>query len=104
MNSALQCMSNTPVLTDYFLADMHINDINRDNPLGMHGEIAESYANLIKAMWSGSHTAHALKTFKQKVCSFALRKISLLAIHLHYVTLESQDFLENIFEFPWKSI
>lgn len=69
MNSALQCMSNTPVLTDYFLSDMHEQDINRDNPLGMHGEIAESYANLIKAMWSGNHTSYAPKVFKQKVSS-----------------------------------
>ncbi|XP_003740048.1 ubiquitin carboxyl-terminal hydrolase 15 [Galendromus occidentalis] len=71
MNSALQCMSNTPVLTEYFLSDMHVNEINRDNPLGMHGEIAESYANLIKAMWSGNHTSFALKVFKQKVGRFA---------------------------------
>ena len=67
MNSALQCMSNTPVLTEYFLSDQHVNDINRDNPLGMHGEIADSYAQLIKAMWSGAQTSYALKTFKQKV-------------------------------------
>ncbi|MGH0174594.1 UNVERIFIED_CONTAM: hypothetical protein FKN15_002093 [Acipenser sinensis] len=46
MNSALQCLSNAAPLTEYFLQDEYEAEINRDNPLGMRGEIAEAYADL----------------------------------------------------------
>ncbi|XP_060163359.1 ubiquitin carboxyl-terminal hydrolase 4 isoform X3 [Globicephala melas] len=64
MNSALQCLSNTAPLTDYFLKDEYEAEINRDNPLGMKGEIAEAYAELIKQMWSGRDAHVAPRTFK----------------------------------------
>ncbi|XP_010613875.1 ubiquitin carboxyl-terminal hydrolase 4 isoform X3 [Fukomys damarensis] len=64
MNSALQCLSNTAPLTDYFLKDEYEAEINRDNPLGMKGEIAEAYAELIKQMWSGRDTQVAPRMFK----------------------------------------
>uniref|UniRef100_A0AAR2KJB1 Ubiquitin carboxyl-terminal hydrolase n=1 Tax=Pygocentrus nattereri TaxID=42514 RepID=A0AAR2KJB1_PYGNA len=51
MNSALQCLSNSPPLTEYFLEDRYEAEINRENPLGMRGEIAEAYADLVKQMW-----------------------------------------------------
>ncbi|KAL2803833.1 ubiquitin carboxyl-terminal hydrolase 4 isoform b, partial [Daubentonia madagascariensis] len=64
MNSALQCLSNTAPLTDYFLKDEYEAEINRDNPLGMKGEIAEAYAELIKQMWSGRDAHVAPRMFK----------------------------------------
>ena len=36
MNSALQCLSNTPQLTEYIVQDYYKKEINVDNPLG-HG-------------------------------------------------------------------
>ncbi|XP_006873671.1 PREDICTED: ubiquitin carboxyl-terminal hydrolase 4 isoform X3 [Chrysochloris asiatica] len=71
MNSALQCLSNTAPLTDYFLEDEYEAEINRDNPLGMKGEIAEAYAELIKQMWSGRDTHVAPRVFKTQVGRFA---------------------------------
>lgn len=35
MNSALQCLSNTSLLTRYFLSDLYVKDINPTNPLGI---------------------------------------------------------------------
>uniref|UniRef100_A0A803SXX1 Ubiquitin carboxyl-terminal hydrolase n=1 Tax=Anolis carolinensis TaxID=28377 RepID=A0A803SXX1_ANOCA len=64
MNSALQCLSNTPPLTEYFLEDEYEAEINQENPLGMRGEIAEAYAELIKQMWSGRYTHVAPRIFK----------------------------------------
>ena len=52
-NSALQCLSNSASLTRYFLSDRWRDDINRDNPLGMHGEVADAYRELITGY--GSH-------------------------------------------------
>uniref|UniRef100_A0A8C5SNA3 Ubiquitin carboxyl-terminal hydrolase n=1 Tax=Laticauda laticaudata TaxID=8630 RepID=A0A8C5SNA3_LATLA len=71
MNSALQCLSNTPPLTDYFLEDKYEAEINQDNPLGMRGEIAEAYAELIKQMWSGQNSYVAPRMFKTQVGRFA---------------------------------
>ncbi|XP_016048216.1 ubiquitin carboxyl-terminal hydrolase 4 isoform X2 [Erinaceus europaeus] len=71
MNSALQCLSNTAPLTDYFLRDEYEAEINRDNPLGMKGEIAEAYAELVKQMWSGRDTHVAPRMFKTQVGRFA---------------------------------
>lgn len=48
MNSALQCLCHTPPLVEYFLTDRYRDEINRDNPLGMKGEIAEEFARLMK--------------------------------------------------------
>uniref|UniRef100_A0A8C5LEJ9 Ubiquitin carboxyl-terminal hydrolase n=1 Tax=Jaculus jaculus TaxID=51337 RepID=A0A8C5LEJ9_JACJA len=71
MNSALQCLSNTAPLTEYFLKDEYEAEINRDNPLGMKGEIAEAYAELIKQMWSGRDSHVAPRMFKTQVGRFA---------------------------------
>ncbi|RWS30757.1 hypothetical protein B4U80_07215 [Leptotrombidium deliense] len=71
MNSALQCMSNTPLLTEYFVNDCYINEVNTSNPLGMGGEIANSFGEIMKAMWSGAHTCLAPREFKLAVGRFA---------------------------------
>jgi ubiquitin carboxyl-terminal hydrolase 4/11/15 len=51
MNSGLQCLSNTVELTKYFLFNLYVNDINRDNPLGLKGKLAEAYKGLLEEMW-----------------------------------------------------
>lgn len=71
MNSALQCMSNTTYLTDFFLSDTHLKEINASNPLGMGGQIARTYGDLIKSMWSGAHSCQAPREFKLAVGRFA---------------------------------
>jgi len=50
MNSGLQCLSNTKELTENFLKQKHIDDINKDNPLGSKGQLVEAYANLISRL------------------------------------------------------
>ncbi|XP_006630766.2 ubiquitin carboxyl-terminal hydrolase 4 [Lepisosteus oculatus] len=71
MNSALQCLSNAAPLTEYFLKDEYEAEINRENPLGMRGEIAEAYADLVKQMWQGRNSYVAPRTFKTQVGRFA---------------------------------
>ncbi|XP_059179325.1 ubiquitin carboxyl-terminal hydrolase 32-like isoform X2 [Physella acuta] len=62
MNAALQCVSNTWPLTHYFAGNLHLFELNRDNPLGMKGHIAQRYGELIKDLWSGtSKTVAPLK-------------------------------------------
>jgi ubiquitin carboxyl-terminal hydrolase 4/11/15 len=42
MNSTLQCLSNTPILTEFFLDNTYLSQLNRDNPLGWSGRVAEA--------------------------------------------------------------
>lgn len=53
MNSAIQCLSNTKVLNDYFIKDLYKTHINKSNPLGTKGKLATTYANTVKKLWSG---------------------------------------------------
>lgn len=53
MNSALQCLSHTTELTDYFLAKEYQKDINQSNVMGTQGRLANAYASLIFEMWNG---------------------------------------------------
>ncbi|CAF1196465.1 unnamed protein product [Adineta steineri] len=71
MNSALQCISNVPALTDYFLRREYLQHINRDNPLGMKGDVAQAYGDLITNMWSGKINYYAPKSLKQNVARYA---------------------------------
>lgn len=59
-----QCLSNASSLTDYFVNDQYEVEINRENPLGMRGEIAEAYADLVKQMWLSRSSYVAPRTFK----------------------------------------
>ena len=63
-------MSNVPDLTDYFISEKWQDELNADNPLGMHGEIATSYAELIRNMWSGNNSYTVPRNFKVIVTRF----------------------------------
>lgn len=73
MNSTLQCLSNTPILTNYFLEGTYTAEINRDNPLGWHGRIADEYGALLQELWSGKYTVVAPSKFKKVLGEFAPR-------------------------------
>lgn len=53
MNSILQCMSGTIPLSRYFLDGSYRSHINKDNPLGSRGVLAEAFAMVVKNLWSG---------------------------------------------------
>ncbi|KAH3743888.1 Ubiquitin carboxyl-terminal hydrolase 32 [Pelomyxa schiedti] len=54
MNSALQCLSNTWPLSEYFLCGQYYVDLNLTNPLGLHGELAKVFARVIRYLWTGT--------------------------------------------------
>ncbi|XP_078342012.1 ubiquitin carboxyl-terminal hydrolase 19-like isoform X3 [Crassostrea virginica] len=71
MNSVLQALSNTTEFRDYFLESRFQNDINTDNPLGMGGKLAVSYAVLLRMLWSGKHYSYAPSKLKSLVAQKA---------------------------------
>ncbi|KFD53791.1 hypothetical protein M513_05297 [Trichuris suis] len=70
MNSALQCLSNVPPLTKYFLSGKYKDEINNVNPLGMGGELAVAYADVIRNLWSGKAASFVPTKFKCTVGRF----------------------------------
>ncbi|KAF6169981.1 hypothetical protein GIB67_034373 [Kingdonia uniflora] len=70
MNSAVQCLAHTPKLVDYFLGD-YSREINRENPLGMDGEIAFAFGDLLRKLWALGATPVAPRLFKSKLGHFA---------------------------------
>ncbi|KAL4341711.1 hypothetical protein GQ457_08G001600 [Hibiscus cannabinus] len=70
MNSAIQCLVHTPMMVDYFLGDFG-SEVNHDNPLGMNGEIASAFGDLLRRLWAPGATPVSPRTFKSKLARFA---------------------------------
>ncbi|RUP50002.1 hypothetical protein BC936DRAFT_140748 [Jimgerdemannia flammicorona] len=71
MNSVIQCLSGTTPLARYFLTGSYKHHINKQNPLGTKGVLAEAYANLIRVMWSESYSFVSPVTFREAIGRFA---------------------------------
>lgn len=70
MNSAVQCLAHTSKLVDYFLGDFY-KEINHNNPLGLKGELAYSFGDLLRKLWALDRTPVAPRQFKGKLARFA---------------------------------
>ncbi|CAA3029771.1 ubiquitin carboxyl-terminal hydrolase 5 [Olea europaea subsp. europaea] len=70
MNSAIQCLVHTPEFARYFRDDYH-QEINRQNPLGMVGELALAFGELLRKLWAPGRTPVAPRSFKAKLARFA---------------------------------
>lgn len=80
MNSVLQCMSATVPLARYFLSKPiaipgglqiggnYRRSINVDNPLGSKGLLANTFAELIKHLWSDQYTHISPVTLRVCFC------------------------------------
>lgn len=51
MNSALQSLSHTLPMTRFYLTGSYKRDLNKTNPLGMKGVLAETYHAWLKLFW-----------------------------------------------------
>ena len=71
MNSALQCLSHTAALTNYFLREEFARELNLANPLGTQGKLATYYAVMLKKLWSQNYKAIDPIQFKKAVGNFA---------------------------------
>nr|XP_017253038.1 PREDICTED: ubiquitin carboxyl-terminal hydrolase 5 isoform X1 [Daucus carota subsp. sativus] len=70
MNSAIQCLVHTPEFATYFLDDYH-QEINWHNPLGMVGELAVAFGDLLRKLWAPGRNSVAPRPFKAKLARFA---------------------------------
>ncbi|KAI8075313.1 hypothetical protein BC940DRAFT_287994 [Gongronella butleri] len=70
MNSALQCLSNTEPLTTYFLENKHEKELNRNNALGLQGDLAMSYGRLVHQLWRGQAGRVTPRDFRYHIGRF----------------------------------
>ncbi|KAG8090764.1 hypothetical protein GUJ93_ZPchr0011g27883 [Zizania palustris] len=70
MNSAIQCLVHTPEFARYFCEDYH-REINWQNPLGMVGELALAFGELLRKLWAPGRTPVSPRPFKTKLSRFA---------------------------------
>ncbi|PKA49629.1 Ubiquitin carboxyl-terminal hydrolase 5 [Apostasia shenzhenica] len=70
MNSAIQCLVHTPEFTRYFRGDYQ-KDINWKNPLGMVGELALAFGELLRKLWGPGRTPVSPRPFKARLARFA---------------------------------
>lgn len=58
MNSAIQCLGNSPFIKEYFLnkedTPLYEHHINTDNPIAYQGQLASSFANVVEQLWTNS--------------------------------------------------
>ena len=71
LNSSLQCLVNTIPLMDYFLGFDWKQEINRSNPVGSGGVIAEHFGNLVDKIWECRDSSSVSPTsFKRTLGKF----------------------------------
>lgn len=70
LNTAIQCLNHIELLSQYFLQDDFMRDLNRANPLGSGGNVAQAYSHLLKSMWGGEYATLAPRRLKQTVAAF----------------------------------
>ena len=63
MNSSLQALLHTDLLTDYFLTDSYLRDINDTNKHGYKGRVARSFGKLAIDLWGSSRSCISPKKF-----------------------------------------
>lgn len=67
LNSAIQCLSGAEDFVRYFISDKYKREINKTNVLGHAGQVAETYANLLKQLWFGNESVVVPKQLVQTV-------------------------------------
>ncbi|XP_059143552.1 ubiquitin carboxyl-terminal hydrolase 8-like [Physella acuta] len=86
MNSTIQCLNNTSPLVVYFLQDNHLFTINRESSQGMHGEVVDEFAYVIKALWSQQYRSITPRDLKNVVGQYN-------PMFAGYQQQDSQEFL-----------
>jgi len=80
MNSAIQCLSNIPKLTEWARTQKSSNH---------QTTVTQAYTSLIKSMWSGKHTYVTPRDIKQRVSQHA-------PIFCDYAQKDSHEFMNSL--------
>jgi len=67
LNSSIQCISHTPIFREYFTSKAYLNDVNKTNPMGYEGQLAQVSAVLINSLWKPFPQSNAMPAGKKQV-------------------------------------
>ena len=70
-NSGVQCLAHMNCLVDYFESSNWKSELNTQNPLGMHGEMAIAFAELVHVIWKGEVVSFSPNKLKSVIGQFA---------------------------------
>ncbi|UJR27426.1 hypothetical protein I4U23_008715 [Adineta vaga] len=92
LNAAVQCLSHSFPLTFYFLHKYHLFEINKDNPIGMQGNIALRYGQLVARLWGNVRGPLAPFELRDSVAKFGSSRFTDFQQH------DSQEFLSFLID------
>lgn len=70
MSSALQCLSHTRLLVEYFKNEAYLRDINLRNRDGTNGKLAVAFGELLRVLWTSEKKRFAPNEFKRVLAKF----------------------------------
>jgi ubiquitin C-terminal hydrolase len=65
MSSALQCLSHTRLLVEYFKNEAFLKDINLRNRDGTNGKLTAAFGELLRVLWTSDRKRFAPNEFKK---------------------------------------
>ncbi|OWZ18753.1 Ubiquitin-specific protease [Phytophthora megakarya] len=65
MSSALQCLSHTRLLVEYFKNEAYLKDINLRNRDGTNGKLTAAFGELLRVLWTSDRKRFAPNEFKK---------------------------------------
>ncbi|KAE9305946.1 hypothetical protein PR003_g21359 [Phytophthora rubi] len=65
MSSALQCLSHTQLLVEYFKNEAYLKDINLRNRDGTNGKLTAAFGELLRVLWTSDRKRFAPNEFKK---------------------------------------
>ncbi|KAI8639614.1 hypothetical protein BD408DRAFT_434945 [Parasitella parasitica] len=71
INSIVQCLSGTIPLARYFTSGVFKQHVNKANEKGTRGVLVESFAGLVRSMWSENYNFISPMTFREAIMAFA---------------------------------
>lgn len=90
MNSALQCLVHVPEINYYFFYSLFMRELNKSNPLGYNGNMAEAFGSLLHKLFNDPLGAHqssiSPREFKYTIGHFS-------SMFQGYQQQDSQEFL-----------
>ncbi|CAD6207858.1 GSCOCG00010246001-RA-CDS [Cotesia congregata] len=54
MSSIIQCLSNTPILSNYFRNNSYEDDLHRNGNYGKNSKLVTAFAQVIKSLWTST--------------------------------------------------
>ena len=65
---------------EYFLSKSYLKHINKKNPLGMGGQLADAYGSLMQELWNDKFSYTAPRTLKVRpvLCETVISQFSVM--------------------------